>query len=223
MILIIAGLVTLSDSFAGAPKSFEGVITYKITYPGATFPKEQMAMLPSTVTVSIKGTKSRTEIIMGMGNQVEITDYTTKNKISLLDLMGQKYAIKQTWEELQKENADKATGKVQVTGETKNIAGFTCKKAIVTTEQDGIKSTLEVYFTDELGAVNANFDNPTYKDINGVMMEFTNKTEQFSMHFEATKVEKKSVSDKDFEIPAGYTLTTQEELKSKFGGMGGEE
>jgi GLPGLI family protein len=221
--IILISMMVMPMSFASAPKGFEGIITYKITYPGASFPKEQMAMLPTTLTVSVKGTKARTEISTGMGNQIEITDYSNKSKISLLDLMGQKYAIKQTNEEIQKENADQPKGKVEVTSETKNIAGYNCKKAIVTTDDDGVKTTFEVFFTDELGAINPNFDNPTYKDINGVMMEFTTKMEQFSMKFTATSVEKKSISDKDFEIPAGYTLTTQEELKSKFGGMGGDE
>jgi hypothetical protein len=38
------------------------------------------------------------------------------------------------------------------------------------------------------------------------------------MKFSATSVEKKSLAAKDFEIPSDYTLTTQDELKSKFGG-----
>ena len=39
------------------------------------------------------------------------------------------------------------------------------------------------------------------------------------MRFTAASVEKKNISAKEFEIPSDYTLTTQEELKSKFGGM----
>lgn len=222
--LFTMGLTLSSSAFSGVPKPFEGVITYKITYPDATFPKEQMAMMPQIFTITIKGTKSRTEINAGgMGTQVEITDYVTKTKTNLIDVMGQKYAIKQTADAIQKQMAKEPQGKVQLTGETKNIAGYNCKKAIVTTDDDGVKTTLEVYYTEELGAQNANFDNPTYKDINGVMMEFTMKTPQISMKFTATTVEKKNVSEKLFEIPEGYTLTTEEELKAKFGGMGGEE
>ena len=58
-----------------------------------------------------------------------------------------------------------------------------------------------------------------YKDINGALMEFTQKTPQFSMKFSVSTIEKKSVSAKDFEIPEDYKITTKEELKSKFGGM----
>ena len=204
--------------FAG-DKSFEGIITYKITYPDSKFTESQMAMFPKLMTVMIKGTKSKTEMSTGMGNQTEIIDYAEKTKIALLDMMGQKYAIRQTAEEIQKEIENEPAGKVEVTNETKNIAGYLSKKAIVTTEQDGEKTVYEVWFTEELGTREVNFDNPIYKDINGVLMEFLMKTPQISMKFTVSAVEKKNVSAKEFEIPAEYKLTTKEELKSKFGGM----
>jgi hypothetical protein len=145
-------------------------------------------------------------------------DYVAKTKVALINMMGQKYAIKQTAQDIEKENADQPKGTVTVTNETKNIVGYICKKAIVTSAEDGVKSTFEVWFTEELGSKDANFDDPLYKDINGVMMEFIIKNPQFSMKLNATSVEKKAVAAKDFDIPTDYTLTTKEELKSKFGG-----
>ncbi len=206
------------QAFAGG-KTFEGVITFKITYPDNKFTESQMAMFPKMLTIEIKGDKSRTEIQTGMGNQVEITDYTAQTKVGLLDMMGQKYAIKSTQEEIQKELAGQPKGTVKVTDETRVIAGYTCKKAIVTVDDKGQKTEYEAWFTSELGPRQANFDNALYKDVDGVLMEFTMKTAQFTMKFTATSVEKKSISSKDFEIPEGYTITTKEELKSKFGGM----
>jgi hypothetical protein len=50
------------------------------------------------------------------------------------------------------------------------------------------------------------------------MLEFLLKTPQVNMKLSATSIEKKSVAAKDFEIPSDYTLTTQEELRTKFGG-----
>ena len=201
-----------------AGKPFEGVITYKISYPDSKFTEAQLNMFPKVMTVSIKGSKARTEMNVGGGVTIEIVDYVAKMKISLINMMGQKYAIKQTQQDIEKENADQPKGTVNVTNETKSIAGYTCKKAIVTTEEDGVKSTFEVWFTEELGGKEANFDNPIYKDINGVMLEFIIKTPQITMKLSTTSVEKKAVSAKDFEIPADYPLTTKEELKSKFGG-----
>jgi GLPGLI family protein len=203
-----------------AGKPFDGVITYKISYPDSKLSEAQLNMFPKVMTVSIKGSKARTEINVGGGPVIAIVDYVTKSKITLINMMGQKFAIKQTAEELAKENASQPKGTVTITNETKNITGYTCKKAIVTTDDDGVKTTFEVWFTDEIGGKEANFDDPVYQEIPGVMMEFVMKTPQTNMKLSATSVEKKAVSAKDFEIPADYTLTTQEELKSKFGGGG---
>jgi hypothetical protein len=200
-------------------KTFEGLITYKITYPDNKFTESQMAMFPKILTVAIKGEKSRTDIQTGMGNTVEISDYATKTKTALLDMMGQKFAIVSTWEEIQKDMELESKGTIQLTDETKKVAGYNCKKAIVTVDDKGTKYTFDVYYSGELGPRGANFDNPVYKDIDGVLLEFSMKTPQFTMKFTAATIEKKSISSKDFDIPSDYTLTTKEELRSKFGGM----
>jgi len=211
-------LLFLVSAALVAGKPFDGVITYKISYPDSKFSEAQLNMFPKVMTVSVKGSKARTEMNVGGGTTVEILDYVAKTKVALINMMGQKFAIKQTAQEIEKENALQPKGTVSVTNETKSIAGYNCKKAIVTSDEDGVKSTFEVWFTEEIGGKDANFDNPLYKDINGVMLEFLIKTPQITMKLSATSVEKKAVSAKDFEIPTDYTLTTQEELKSKFGG-----
>jgi GLPGLI family protein len=211
-------LVFMVSAALVAGKPFDGVITYKISYPDSKFTEAQLNMFPKVMTVSIKGSKARTEMAVGGGTTVEIVDYVSKSKVALINMMGQKYAIKQTTAEIEKENAGQPGGTVNITNESKNIAGYNCKKAIVTTNEDGVKNTYEVWFTEELGGKEANFDNPVYKDIPGVMLEFLLKTPQVNMKLSATSIEKKAVSAKDFEIPADFTLTTQEELKAKFGG-----
>jgi hypothetical protein len=218
-ILTFILLIGLSATMMGE-RPFEGIINYKISYPDSKFTEAQLNMFPKVMTISVKGSKARTEMNVGGGTTVEIVDYVAKTKIALINMMGQKYAIKQTAAEIEKENAEQPKGEVNITNETKNIAGYTCKKAIVTTNDDGVKSTLEVWFTEGLGGKDVNFDNPVYKDINGVMLEFSLKTPQATMKFSATSIDKQSVAAKDFEIPADYTLTTQEELRSKFGGGG---
>ena len=199
-------------------KPFEGVITFTITYPDNKFSESQLAMFPKVLTVSIKGTKARTDLQMSGMNTVEITDYNDKTKVALLNMMGQKYAIKQTTAEIEKEMSQAGTTTVELSAETKVIAGYTCKKAVITVNDDGAKSTFEVYYSNELGTKMANFDNPLYKDIDGVLLEFLLKNRDVNMKFTATSIEKKSLPAKDFEIPSDYTLTTQDELKSKFGG-----
>ena len=213
--MVLGGLIGTAFCM---PKSFEGVITYKITYPDNKFTESQLAMFPKVMTITVKGDNARSEFQTPMVVQIEITNYTNKTKVGLINMMGQKYAIQQSAEEIQKEISNSPQGQVKVTGETKTIAGYSCKKAVVTVDDDGTKTTYEVWFNNEFGAFNSNFDNPMYKDINGVLLEFTMVTPQFSMVFSAISVEKKNVSSKEFEIPAEYTITTKEELQSKMGG-----
>jgi hypothetical protein len=214
--LMLTFLFINSNILAGKP--FEGVITYKITYPDSKFSESQLAMFPKVLTVSIKGSKSRTDLQMSGMSTVEITDFTEKTSVSLINMMGQKYALKQTTAEIESKMAEEGIPTVEQTSETKVIAGYTCKKVIVTVNNDGVKNTYEAWFTSEIGSKQANFSNPLYKDIDGALLEFSMKNREVSMKFSASAVEKKSLPAKDFEIPSDYTLTTQDELKSKFGG-----
>ncbi len=214
--LMFAVLCNSGQAVSGKP--FEGVITYKITYPDSKFSESQLAMFPKVLTVSIKGSKSRTDLQMSGMNTVEITDYIEKTSVSLINMMGQKYAIKQTTAEIESKNVSEGKTSVELSEETKVIAGFTCKKVVVTVNDDGAKSTFEAWYSSELGSKLSNFNSPLYKDVDGGLLEFLMKNQEVSMKFTATSVEKKSLQAKEFEIPSDYTLTTQDELKSKFGG-----
>lgn len=216
MILLAVFLLGTTGAMAGKP--FEGIITFKISYPDSKFSESQLAMFPKVFTVSVKGDKSRTDLQMSGMNTVEITDYKTKSSVRLINMMGQKYAIKKSNDEIMKDMAEEGSATVEVTAETKTIAGYKCTKAIVTVNQDGVKSTFEGWFTKEIGSALSNFNNAYYKDIDGTLLEFTMKNREITMKFTATSVEKKSIADKDFEIPSDYTVTTEDELKSKFGG-----
>jgi hypothetical protein len=215
---LILGALLLNSNPVMSGKPFEGVITFKVTYPDSKMSESQLAMFPKLFTISIKGTKARTDMQASGMNQVQIIDYTDKTIVTLINMMGQKYAIKQTSAEIEKDLEKEAKPVVELSTETKVIAGYTCKKAVVTVNDDGVKNTYEAWYTNELGSKTANFDNPLYRDIDGVLLEFLFKTHDTSMKFTATSVEKKSLVAKDFEIPSDYTLTTQDELRSKFGG-----
>jgi GLPGLI family protein len=204
-------------SFQTFAKEFKGVITYKITIEGSGVTDEMKAMMPKTMTMTVKGNKAKMEMIMSMGKTTTITDGDTKSTISLMDMMGQKLAVKSTTEEIMKDLADSPEVKVEVTTETKDILGYSCIKAIVTSVEDDTE--MIVYFTEELGTKDLNFDNPQFKDINGLMMEFEMPDAMFSMHFTAVSLEKKNVEDSEFEIPEGYQVKTKDEIKSMFGGM----
>ena len=158
---------------------------------------------------------SRTEISMGMGKNITIYNAEYNSAVSLIDMMGQKLAIKMTPEDLDKEAAE--TGDVEVVhlDETKDILGYSCKKALVKVKDSG--DEFEVYYTEELSTGIENHGNPMFKDIKGMMMEFVMEQNGMKMHFLAVSVDKKKVSKKDFEVPEGYEEITEEEMQSRFG------
>ena len=215
-LLMLPACLPVSAALYALPQ-FEGVIIFKITYPGHKLTESQLALFPKALTVMIKGGRSRTDIQTGGGSRVEITDHQEKTKVKLLNMMGQKYAIKYTTEEIARETAKEPPVKVELTNETKNIAGYICKNAVITVNDKNGKYSIDVYYTAELGGRQANFDKGIYKDIDGVLMEFSMKTSEMLMRFSATSVEKKTVSPKEFEIPADYSVISKDELKGKIG------
>lgn len=215
LLLTFAFFVTGNVAASGP---FEGIITFKITYPANKLTESQIALFPKALTVMIKGVKSRTDILTGGGSRVEITDHDLKTKIKLLNMMGQKYAISYTAEDISKEIAKEPPVSVELKPETKNIAGYNCKSAVITVNDKNGNYKINVYYTADLGGKQANFDKGIYKDIEGVLMEFSMKTPEMVMRFTAVSVEKKPVAAKEFEIPPDYTKISKDELKGKIGG-----
>jgi GLPGLI family protein len=213
ILMVMAFLMT---SFNGYSKEFKGVVTYKVTVTGSQVTDEVKAMMPKTMTMTIKENKSKSEMVMGMGKTVAISNAETKESIALIDMMGQKIAVKSTPEEIQEEISGSPKVTVETTDETKDILGYTCKKAIIKSDEG---TEIIVYFTEELGTGATYFDDPQFKDIKGLMLEFEMPSEGMSMKFTAINVESKNVADSEFDIPEGYQIKTKEEMKGMFGGM----
>jgi hypothetical protein len=207
-------MITMVMAVHALPEPFEGIVTFKVTYPESKFTENQLAFLPKTLTITLKGDRAKSEILLPMGLQIEIFNYADNTKVALVNISNHKYALHETADEIMEDKKNDPKGQVQMTNETKTIAGYTCKKAIVTTHINGIKMTFDVWFTEEFGLINTNFDNPLYKDIKGVLLEFSLISSQFTMKFTAITVEKKSISSHEFNIPSDYPLISKEHMKT---------
>lgn len=213
---ILMALPFLLASYTVTSKDFKGVITYKVTVTGSQVTDEVKAMMPKTMTMMVKDNKSKSEMVMGMGKTITVTDAVTKTTIVMMDMMGQKFAVKSTADEIEKEIADAPKMTVEKTSETKDILGYLCNKAIIRSDEG---TQITVYFTKELGTGATYFDDPQFKDIDGMMLEFEIPSEGMTMKFTAINVENKNVADSEFDIPEGYQIKTKEELKGMFGGF----
>jgi len=219
-IMLVVAIFALAITSNAIAKEFKGIITYKISYSGTDLDEQTKAMLPKMMIYKIKNNLVRTEMDMGaMGKQIQIVNGDEKVVYNLMDMMGQKMVIKMTEEEINAEMENQPEVSIEHYSETKEIAGYECKKAVISYEDsDGSKTSFIVYYTDELGGSALNFDNPMFKDIDGVLMEFEMEQGQMKMKLEAVSVKKESVPDSEFVVPEGYRELTKEEMQNMFGG-----
>ena len=219
IILLLVCFVVFSGQAKAGGDEFNGIIVYNISYEDTDIDPQMIAMMPKTMKMKIKGKNSRTEISMGMGSTIVVFNDETKSGFTLMDMMGQKYAMEMTAEELEQNIEKEPDMNVEVTDEIKEIAGYTCKKAIVKSNEAGAENLeMIVYFTDELGSGMLNYNNPLFKDVKGVMMEYSMKENDMNMTFSAISVTKKKIGDEEFEIPEGYNVMSMSDFENMFGG-----
>ena len=217
--LLALFLAGMNPSFAGG--DFEGIIIYTISYGDQELDPQAAAMMPKTAKFIIKDKKSLMDMSMGMGSTKIIFNGEDNTGVMLMDMMGQKFAITMSSEDLEKEIEETPDADVEITGKTKEIAGYDCQEAIVKFKEDGSSEEVElvVYFTDELGSSVHNMSNPLFMGIDGVMLEYTVKEDHMDMKFSAISVDKKRVSDSEFEVPEGFQIMDQSDFENMFGGF----
>lgn len=217
--LIIAFVAVAMALPTLAQKKFEGTIKFALSYEDLPAEMAAMeAMLPDEMTTVIKGEKSRLEQSMGMGmTSVTITDMKKGSGVLLMDMMGKKIAMEMSKEEFEKMDKKKASEKkpeFKYTDETKEIAGYKCKKALIVMEGAG---EMEVFYSEELpsGA------NKQFEGLKGFPLEYKIAQGPMKIKVTATSVAQEKVSAKLFEIPDGYDKMSFEEFQKQMGGMMG--
>lgn len=213
-IVLLAFLPFLLGSFMPA-KDFTGTIVYNISYDMENMDPQMSSFLPKTMKLTVKAPMSKSEVIMGMGSNVSIFNSDERSGVNLIDMMGQKFAVKVSSEDVDKEFAKAGEVEVIHSDETKDILGYSCKKAVVKTKESG--NELTVFYTEELSSGLENSNTPLFKDIDGMMLEFSMNQNGINMHFTAVNVDSKKVSDSEFDVPEGYQEISQEELQNRFG------
>lgn len=212
-ILILASSITLNAQIN------EGTITYGMTMEG--LPPEQAAMVGDMELKStFKDNKSLLEIsTMMMSQQVAFDE---KGMTLVIDAMGNKVAVKQTKEQMEKEEAkqkDKpADPKIEYINETKMIAGYECKKAIVTivVGKDKKEEKFDVWYTDKFNYLDK--DGKTkgeIKGLKGVPFEYVSFRAGFKSKLVVKEVSVEPVSDDKFKLSTeGCQVMTMEELNA---------
>jgi GLPGLI family protein len=211
-VMMAANIISVS-----AQKIDEGKVMYEISYPDTDMPDEQLAQMPTESTIYFKEDHSRMEMKMGMGMTiVMLFDNKGKTLTTLMDIMGNKTAVKMTEEDLkkQKEKKGKEDYQIKLTDETKEIAGIKCKKAVAT----GKDGSFDVYYTDQITFKKGDWADQDFKGIDGFLMQFKKTEGGITMQMTAKNVVKEKVDDAQFTVPADYKPMTAEEMQKMYGG-----
>lgn len=185
----------------------EGKIVYKIEYPSMDLGTDQKAMLPteSVCYFSNDNCRSESDGFMGM----KMVTLCLKEEITLLmDVMGKKIAMHP--------KDGKSTPKtkeptITYTDETKKIAGYDCKKAILVMD-----ATTKMTVWCAEGITGGGSWGGNFTGLKGAPLEYTADLNGMSMTMTATKVSEEKVSKNMFKIPSGYELMTPEQLQQQF-------
>jgi GLPGLI family protein len=186
-----------------------GQISFKMDFSSDNADLATM-MNGSTMDLFFMPGKAKVEVKMGsMMEMTTVTDSKADKSLMLMSMMGSKMAMESKLSEADKDAV--AAPKAKITTETKEIIGFKCTKAIVTTED--VKELI-VWYTKEIKAGLAGLEQFTNIGVDGVPLEFSTEQSGMNITFVATKFEKK-VDEKIFSltVPEGYTVITPEELE----------
>ena len=191
----------------------EGSLVYNISVEtGSEQPKMADMLDGATTTVYLKDNQSRTEMISGLGSEATIYNATTGSGVILKDYSGQKLMISLTPQEWDKNNKKYEGITFENTGETVDISGFNCHKAIAKLK-DG--STFTVYYTTDVVVLNKNYDDQ-FKTLPGLAVQYEMQNGKMKFKFTLSKINYSVVPTSKFEIPkSGYRVLTYDETKNK--------
>lgn len=217
-ILFITSLLFIASTTVAQT---EATIEYKIEMSTDNPEVEaQLGMMQgSTMKMYMKDGNVRNETSMGgFMKTTNITNAESKETLMLIDGMMGKYAAKMKMDDLE-EDAEETDEEldIELVDETKKVAGYTCKKAIL---YDAAGNENIFWYTEEIEAPK-NGGKYMKEGIPGMALEFTVVQPQITMTFSATEFSKKVKNPKekfDMSIPEGFTEKSIEDLQQMMGG-----
>ncbi len=192
----------------------EGEIEYKVQYSENGHNSLLIALLPTQVTTYFKENSSCTLIEgdLGLFKLSYVLNGNEHKSYSLLQIIDKKYVYESEYGQ-PTFGYDKMDGlKITQTERTKKIAGYNCYHALAIF--NGTKDTIHLYYTNEIQLLHPNLNNP-FKEIDGVLLEFSVTLAGIEMQFIANKIRSTSVEEKRFSLPEGYLPITEEQMQEE--------
>lgn len=204
-LLALAIVLTACNSLKpGAGKVTEGKISYKIDLSKTDMSFVQKQLFEATkLTISFKDAFVKTDLDMGMFGTTVIVDGGSKTGLMLFSMMGRKTASKMSTQFFSEKEKAKGNYTVEYSDETKEIAGYKCKKASIKMENG---STLLMFYAEDIQPSKVNTDF-TYEGIKGFPLEMQVDMNGIVVNLVASNVDGSALPTDYFnmEIPQGYT------------------
>ena len=208
---ITLSILCALSSFLLLAQDFSGTITYEMVYENLSPQIKPMAgMLPKSSITEVRDGLSKTSTPNPMGGEVTvIVNSETGDILTLMNVMGQKYATKASSNDVKDEDKPE----IEYSEDTKEILGYACKKAVAT-DKNG--NEVEVYYTKDIDVkVSSSVDG-----IDGFPMQVIVVNDMFTMTQTVTQIDEGKVKKIKMEVPSDYEVKTLEELqKMQAGGM----
>jgi GLPGLI family protein len=207
ILLVVTSFLSIT-SFAQKTMS-EGTIVYDVVVnTGNKEPQMADALDGATTTVYLKGSKSRTDMVSALGTESNIYDSKTGNAIILKEYSSQKLMITLTKENWETKNKAYADVSFDFTDDTKEINGYSCKKAIAKMANG---KTFNVYYTTDIVISNKEY-NYTFKNLPGLAMQYEIEAGKTKIKYTVNKIDFTAVAASKFDTPkTGYRVMTYEE------------
>jgi hypothetical protein len=204
-------VMLLSSAFCYAQKTIsEGAITYGLTIRLAGADSSAVNILGrATITESIKGGLSRTDMSSSLGTEATIYDAKTGSGFILKEYSGQKLMITLTKENWLARNK-KFDGVVfkYDNSDSKNIGGYACKEA-TTQLSDG--TNVIVYYTTDVNVLNKEY-NSMFKNLAGTPVQYEVADGKYKYSYTLSKIDLTPITSAKFDLPkSGYREMTYEE------------
>lgn len=196
-------------------KTKEGEILYKVTYPGQE-DNMMTAIMPTKMHFKFKDNKTISEFHAGMGlfYMSLITNPEKKTLVQQVKVLSEQKGITFNEDALKRILSEEPPMKIELKNDTKEIAGYKCKKASVTFPGEE-RESFDIYYTNQIQIKNPNWYNQ-FSQIDGVILEYQIKRWGIETKFEAISVEKKEIDSKIFEPSPEYRAVSQEEIDEIF-------
>jgi hypothetical protein len=167
-------------------------------------------------TIYIKGNMSRSEMTNSLFSSTTIFDGNTGFGVILKEVSGQKLLIRMNPDNWSERNQQYDGIVFSNTNETKDIAGYSCIKAIGQTRNG---TTITVWYTRNLVPETRAYD-PIFRTLDGLPLDYELIKGNVKIHYRVSSISFNPVPASKFDIPSsGFReMNYEESKKMKIGG-----